>query len=51
MKTFGLFMFIWLCTILATFNVFSKVSDREISLMILATLIAFIFYKTFKEDE
>lgn len=50
MKTFGFFMFIWLITILATFNIFKDVSDREILLFMLGTLLSYIFYKLIKEE-
>ena len=50
MKTFGLFMFLWLVYILLTFNILKNVSSEEISKLILATLHAFIFYKLLKEE-
>lgn len=50
MNTFGLFMFMWLITILAIFNIFKNVTDRDILLFTLATLISYIFYKLTKEE-
>ena len=50
MKTFGLFMFMWLCIMLSTFAIFKGASDREITLFTLSTLIAYIFYKLIKEE-
>lgn len=50
MKTFGFFMIIWLIMSLATFSIFKNGTDREVSLMTLATLLAYIFYKLTKEE-
>lgn len=49
MKTFVLFLFLWLVYILLTFNMLKNISSEEISKFILATLLAFIFYKLLKE--
>lgn len=51
MKTFGLFIFIWIIFILATFNIFKAASEKEITLVILSTIISYIFYKLLKEKE
>jgi hypothetical protein len=50
MKTFGLFMLLMLVCILITFNIFKEVGDREILLMTLSMLMAYIFYKLIKEE-
>lgn len=51
MKTFGLFMFVWIISILVTFNTFKAASEKEISLVTLSTIISYIFYKLLKEKE
>ena len=51
MKTFGLFMILWLVVMLFTFATFPKLTTEEGIKFILATLLAFIFYKLIKEDE
>jgi len=50
MKTFGLFMLLMLVWILATFNIFKGVGDREIQLMTLSVLMAYISYKLIKDE-
>jgi hypothetical protein len=51
MKTFGLYMIIWLVCISISFNICKAVSTQEMLEMILATQLAFIFYKLLKEEE
>lgn len=51
MKTFGLFMLLWLICILVSFNIWKDVSIEEMLKMVLSTQIAFIFYKLIKEEE
>jgi hypothetical protein len=50
MKTFGLFMILWIVSILISFNVWKCASIEEMLKMVLATQIAFIFYKLIKEE-
>jgi len=51
MKTFGLFMLLWLVFLLVTFNLFQHAKTDELLKFTLATLITYIFYKLFKEEE
>lgn len=51
MKTFGLFIIMWLISILISFNVWKGASIEEMLKMILATQIAFIFYSLLKEED
>jgi hypothetical protein len=51
MKTFGLFIIMWLVSILASFNIWKGASIEEMLKMILATQIAFIFYSLLKEED
>ena len=50
MKTFGLFMILWLVSILISFNVWKGASIEEMLKMLLATQIAFILYRLIKEE-
>ena len=50
MKTFGLFMIMWIVAILISFNIWKDVSHEEMLKMVLGTQIAFIFYKLVKEE-
>ena len=50
MKTFGLFMILWLASILISFNIYFNATVEEILKMILATCIAYIMYKLTKEE-
>lgn len=50
MRTFGLFMILWIVSILISFNVWKGASIEEMLKMVLATQIAFIFYKLVKEE-
>jgi len=50
MKTFGLFMIMWLASILFSFNIWKDANLEEMLKMLLATQIAFIFYKLVKEE-
>jgi hypothetical protein len=50
MKTFGIFLLIWLASIVATFNAFKGVSIEEMLKFVIATQIAYIMYKLAKEE-
>jgi hypothetical protein len=50
MKTFGLFMIMWVASILFSFNIWKDASFEIMLKMVLATQIAFIFYKLVKEE-
>lgn len=50
MKTFGLFMLIWLVSILASFNIWKGASQDEMLKMVLATQLAYIMYRLTKEE-
>jgi hypothetical protein len=51
MKTFGLFIIMWIASILISYNIWKDASPEEMLKMILATQIAFIFYSLLKEDD
>jgi len=50
MKTFGLFMIMWIVSILATVNIWKGVSQDEMLKMLLATQLAYIMYRLIKEE-
>ena len=50
MKTFGLFMLVWIVFILFTFNLFQQAKTDELIKFTLATLLAYIWYKLIKEE-
>jgi hypothetical protein len=50
MKTFGLFMLIWLASVLASFNIWKGTSENEMLEMIFATQFAYIMYRLVKEE-
>ena len=50
MKTFGLFMLLWLVSILASFNIWKNVRIAEMLKMVLATQLAYIMYRLIKEE-
>jgi hypothetical protein len=50
MKTFGLFMLLWLVTMLISFNIWREASTEEMLKVVLATQLAYIYYKLIKED-
>lgn len=50
MKSFGFFMLLWLASILISFNVWKDSSPNEMLKMILATQLAYIFYRLIKEE-
>ena len=50
MKTFGLFVAMWLVCILISFTVWKEASVEVMLKMILATQLAFIYYKLLKEE-
>jgi hypothetical protein len=50
MKTFGLFMILWLISILISFNIWKETSTSEMIKMVLATQLAYIMYKLTKEE-
>jgi hypothetical protein len=51
MKTFGLFMLLWLVTMLVSFNIWRGASAEEMLKMVLATQLAYIYYKLLKEED
>ena len=50
MKTFGLFLILWLVSILISFNIWLHATIEEMLKMLLATQIAYIMYKLCKEE-
>ena len=50
MKSFGFFMLLWLASILISFNVWKDSSPNEMLNMVLATQLAYIFYRLIKEE-
>ena len=50
MKTFGLFMIIWLASIITTLIAFKDVKEDETIKFIMATQFAYIMYKLVKEE-
>lgn len=50
MKTFGLFMILWVTSILISFNVWKHASVDEMLKMLLATQLAYIMYRLVKEE-
>jgi len=50
MKTFGLFMILWLASIVTTMCTFEKASIEEMLKFIMATQFAYIMYKLVKEE-
>ena len=50
MKTFGLFMIIWLISILIIFNVLKEAENNQVILLLLSTNIAHIFHRLAKEE-
>ena len=50
MKSFGFFMLLWLASILMSFNVWKDSSPNEMLKMVLATQLAYIFYRLTKEE-
>ncbi|MFY8160488.1 MAG: hypothetical protein ACOVNU_04100 [Candidatus Kapaibacteriota bacterium] len=51
MKTFGLFLFFWIMSFLASFNIWKDVPTDELIKAVLATQLAFIMYKLVKEED
>ena len=51
MRTFGLFMALWVISILIAWNIWKNSCTEEMLKMILATQIAFIIYSLIKEDD
>ena len=51
MKTFGLFLVLWIFAFVATFNIWKDVPTDDLIKVILATQIAYIMYKLAKEEE
>jgi hypothetical protein len=49
MKTFGLFMIVWLVSILISFNIWHATIEEMLK-MVLATQIAYIMYRLTKEE-
>jgi hypothetical protein len=50
MKTFGLFMILWLASIITTFIAFKDAKEDEMIKFIIATQFAYIMYKLVKEE-
>jgi len=50
MRTFGLFMILWVTSILVTFNVFRGATVEEMLKMALSTILAYILYRLCKEE-
>jgi len=50
MKTFGLFMILWLASIITTFTAFKDANEDETIKFIMATQFAYIMYKLAKEE-
>ena len=50
MKTFGLFMLLWLVCILLVFNIWNNGSTEGMLKMIMATQMTYIMYKLIKEE-
>ena len=50
MKTFGLFMILWLASIIATVIAFKGATIEEMLKFIMATQFAYIMYKLVKEE-
>jgi hypothetical protein len=50
MKTFGLFMLVWLIYILVTFNLLKNITIDEMLKLIIATQMAYIMYRLIKEE-
>jgi hypothetical protein len=51
MKTFGLFLFLWIMSFLASFSIWKDVPTNDLVKFVLTTQIAFIMYKLIKEEE
>lgn len=50
MKTFGLFMLLWLASILISFAIWKNTTIAEMLKMVLATQVAYIMYRLTKEE-
>jgi putative flippase GtrA len=50
MKTFGLFILLFIVVLLATFNIWRNASIEEMIKMIMATQITYIMYRFVKEE-
>ena len=51
MKTFGLFMLLWLVFVVVSFNIWKNSSIEEMLKMIMATQLAYIVYRLLKEAD
>lgn len=51
LQTFGLFMALWMCSLMASFNVWRNASVEEMMKVILATQIAYIIYSIITEED
>jgi hypothetical protein len=51
MKTFGLFLFLWILLFVASFSIWKDVPTDDLVKFVLTTQIAFIMYKLIKEEE
>jgi hypothetical protein len=50
MKTFGLFMILWLASIITTITAFKDAKEGEMIKFIIASQLAYILYKLTKEE-
>ena len=50
MKTFGLFLILWVSYILITFNILRGVTVEQMLKLLLATQMAYIMYRLCKEE-
>jgi len=50
MKTFGLFLVLWIFLIAVTFNIWKDVPTDDLIKMVLATQLTYIMYKLIKEE-
>ena len=50
MRTFGIFVILWLASILLSFGVWKHATIEEMLKMLLATQIAYIMYRLAKEE-
>jgi hypothetical protein len=50
MRTFGLFMILWVSCVLMSFNIWRGATADELLKMIFATQFAYILYRLIKEE-
>lgn len=51
MKTFGLFLLLFLVSCIFVFNVFKELTDRELIMTFISLLNAYIYYRLIKEED